>query len=65
VFSRQVSIALFKGQWCTLMPFQKPITVVLGRPLQVSGSQRWLGLGLMVACEGSQRFIVQVPLLLP
>ena len=35
--SRQwkVSIALFRGQKCTLMPFRIPITVVLGRPLQV------------------------------
>ena len=37
--SRQwkVSIALFKGQKCTLMPYRVPITVVLGRPLQVGG----------------------------
>ena len=31
----KVSIALFRGQKCTLMPFRVPITVVLGRPLQV------------------------------
>ena len=31
----KVSIALFRGQGCTLLPFQVPITVVLGRPLQV------------------------------
>ena len=38
--SRQwkVSIALFRGQKCTVMPYRVPITVVMGRPLQVVAS---------------------------
>eukprot|EP01051_Picozoa_sp_SAG22_P021590 SAG22_NODE_4826_length_1156_cov_1.422895_2_plen_75_part_00 len=28
---------LFRGRWCTLIPFAAPITVVVGAPIRVAG----------------------------
>ena len=35
--SRRFRVALipFRGRWCTLLPFRVPVTVVVGRPVEV------------------------------
>lgn len=37
VFARKLRLALhlFRGRWFTLIPFQTPITVVIGIPIEV------------------------------
>lgn len=38
----RISLQLFHGRWCTLIPYRTPITVVVGRPVSVERVRRSL-----------------------